>query len=87
MFDIGVLGCGHHNQHGVVSLFCEVILVEFFGGGGENRVCNLRLGGQIRPHRLFADLNDTTINERTRGRGLERPGDGVATSFFERDFG
>jgi hypothetical protein len=37
-------------------------------------------GGQIRPHRPVADLNNTTINERTRGRGLERPGDGVIWS-------
>ena len=35
---------------------------------------------------LFRSLNNTTINERTRGRGLERPGDGVAPSFFEGDF-
>ena len=43
-------------------------------------------GGRIRPHRLIADLNNTTINERMRGWGLERPGDGVATSFIEGDF-
>jgi len=30
---------------------------------------------------------NTTINERVRGRGLKRLGDGVATSFFEGDFG
>ncbi len=28
-----------------------------------------------------------TINERARGWGLKRPGDGVATSFLEVDFG
>jgi hypothetical protein len=47
----------------------------------------LQQGGQNRPHRLFTDLNDTIINERTRGRGLERPGDSVASSFFKGDFG
>jgi hypothetical protein len=44
-------------------------------------------GGQIRPHRPVADLNNTTIDERTRGRGLEQPGDGVAALFLEGDFG
>jgi len=58
-------------------------MVEFFGGGGEDRGRNLRPGGRIRPHRSVADLNDTAINERTRGQGLERPGDGVATSFLK----
>ena len=33
--------------------------------------------------RLVADLNDTTIDERTWGRGLKRPGDGVAALFLE----
>jgi hypothetical protein len=47
----------------------------------------LRPGGRIRPHRPVADLNNTTINECTRGRGLERPGDGVAALFLEGDFG
>ena len=37
----------------------------------------------MRPHRPVADLNNTTINECTRGRGLERPGDGVAALFLE----
>jgi hypothetical protein len=32
------------------------------------------------------DINNTTINERTQGRGLERPGDCVAASFLEGDF-
>ena len=44
-------------------------------------------GGRIRPHRPVADLNNTTINKCTRGRGLERPGDGVAALFLEGDFG
>jgi hypothetical protein len=47
----------------------------------------MRPGGRIRLHRLVADLNNTTINEQTRGRGLERPGDGVAALFLEGDFG
>ena len=47
----------------------------------------MRPGGRIRPHRPVADLNNTTINEGTRGRGLERPGDGVAALFLEGDFG
>jgi hypothetical protein len=46
----------------------------------------LRPGGRIRPHRPVADLNNTTINKRKQGRGLERPGDGVAPSFFEGNF-
>jgi hypothetical protein len=33
------------------------------------------------------NLNNTTMNKCTRGRGLKRPGDGVAPSFFEGDFG
>ena len=41
----------------------------------------MRPGGQIRPHRPVADLYNTAINERMRGRGLERPGDGVVASF------
>ena len=47
----------------------------------------MRPGGRIRPHRPVADLHNTTINECTRGRGLERPGDGVAALFLEGDFG
>jgi hypothetical protein len=48
----------------------------------------MRPGGRIRPHRPVADLNNTTIkNEQTRGRGLERPADGVAALFLEGDFG
>jgi hypothetical protein len=46
----------------------------------------MRPGGRIQPHRLIADLNNTTINERTWGWGLERSGDGVVTSFIEGDF-
>ena len=37
----------------------------------------------IRPHRPVADVNGTTINQCTWGRGLERPGDGVAASFYK----
>jgi hypothetical protein len=55
-------------------------------GGGYDRGGNLQPGGQIRPHRPVADLSNTTINKRTRGWGLGRPGDGVATSFIEGDF-
>ena len=44
-------------------------------------------GGQIRPRHPVADLNNTTINECTWERGLERPGDGVAALFLEGDFG
>jgi hypothetical protein len=65
--------------------FSKGILVKFFDGGVWIEG-NLRPGGRIRPHRPFTNLlNDTTINERTRGRGrwLERPGDGVASSFCE----
>ncbi len=65
--------------------FSKGILVEFFDGGVWIEG-NLQPGGRIRPHRPIADfLNDTTVNERTRGRGrgLERPGDGVASSFCE----
>ncbi len=47
----------------------------------------MRPSGRIRPHRPVADLNNTTINECTRGWGLERPGDGVAALFLEGDFG
>jgi len=46
----------------------------------------LRPGGRIRPHLPVADVNNTTINERTWGQGQERPGDGVATLFLEGDF-
>jgi hypothetical protein len=61
--------------------FSEGILVDFLAGGGaEDRGPYLQPGGQIRPHRPVADLNDTTINKHTRGWGLEWPGDGVATS-------
>ena len=49
----------------------------------KDRGRNLPPGGRIRPHRPGADLNDTAINERAGGRGLERPGDGVASSFCE----
>jgi hypothetical protein len=61
--------------------FLKGILVEFFGGGGgKDRGRNLGWGGQIRPHRPVADLNDTTINEHARGWGMERPGYGVTAS-------
>ena len=43
--------------------------------------------GRIRPHLPIADLKNTTINELTRGRGLERPGDGVAALVLEGYFG
>jgi hypothetical protein len=32
------------------------------------------------------DIDNTTINERTGGRGLEWPGDCVVASFLEGDF-
>jgi len=51
-----------------------------------DRGCYLQPGGQIRLHHPVADLNDTTINKRTWGRGLEWPGDGVAALFLEGDF-
>ena len=35
----------------------------------------------MRPHRPVPIVQNTTINERVRGWGLKRPGDGVATSF------
>ena len=53
------------------------ILVLIWGGGGLDKYCILGRGGRIRPHRPIADVNNTTINERMRGRGLERPGYGV----------
>jgi hypothetical protein len=56
--------------------FLKGILIEFFGGGGENRGLNLRSGGRITPHRPVNDLNDTTINKCTRGGGWN--GRGVA---------
>jgi hypothetical protein len=43
-------------------------------------------GRQIRPHRPVDNINNTTINKRTRGWGLERPGDGLAALFLEGDF-
>jgi hypothetical protein len=49
----------------VAASFCKGILVDFFGGGGENRGLNLRSGGRITPHCPVADLNDTTINRTT----------------------
>ena len=39
------------------------------GGGGLDRGRYLRPSGRIRPHRPVADINDTTFNERMRGRG------------------
>ncbi len=47
-------------------------------GGGVDKYCILGWGGRIRPHRPIADVDNTTINERMQGRGLERPGYGVA---------
>ena len=44
-------------------------------------------GVRVRPHRPIAVFNNTTINERTRGWGLERPGDGVAALVLEGYFG
>ena len=42
---------------------------------------------KIRSHHLVANLYHTTINQGTRGRGLEQPGDGMAASFLQVDFG
>ncbi len=66
--------------------FSKGIFDKIFGEGGEDRGRNLQPGGRIRPHRPVADLKNTTINERTRGRGLKGRLDGVAPSFFEGDF-
>ena len=60
---------------GVVALFYEGIFVFCFLGGGW-----INIAWQIRPHRPIADVNITTINERMRGRGLERPGYGFTAS-------
>jgi hypothetical protein len=55
----------------------------FLPGGGLDRGSYLRPSGRIRPHRPVVDINDTTFNNRVRGRGLERPGDGLAALFLE----
>ena len=66
--------------------FSKGIFDNIFGEGGLDRGRNLRPSGRIRPHHPVADLKNTTINERTRGRGLKGRGDGVAPSGFEGDF-
>jgi len=66
---------------GVAASFFEGDFDRIFRrGGGWDRGCNLGWGGRIRLHRPVADLNDTTINEHTRGWGMERPGYGVTAS-------
>ncbi len=55
--------------------------------GGVEGIGNWWPGGPFQWLRPLVLDKHTTINERTRGWGLKRPGDGVATSFFEGDFG
>jgi hypothetical protein len=59
---------------------------EILPAGGFDTLAESRWEDQIRPHRTVDDINNTTINERTWGRGLERPGDGVVALFLEGDF-
>ena len=65
----------------------------FSAGGGENRGLASRppTHSSCPPSRPFVApagcCLSRTINKRTWGRGLERPGDGVAASFFEGDDG
>jgi hypothetical protein len=61
-------------------------LSNFWPAGGFKGFIKLQPGGQIRPHRPVHDINNTTINERTRARGLELPEDGVAALILEVDF-
>ena len=77
-----IRGGGGWNGRGMVwrLRFIKGILVFFFGGGGLDKYCILGRGGRIRPHHPIADVNNTTINERMRGRGLERPRYGVTAS-------
>ena len=42
---------------------------------------------KIRSHHPVANLYHTTINQGTRGRGLEQPGNGMVASFLQVDFG
>jgi hypothetical protein len=88
MIDVEVLGCGPiWTGEGAVAPFIGVhILGEIRPAGGFDTLAESRWKDQIRPHRLVDNINNTTINERTRGQGLERPGDGVAVLILEGDF-
>ena len=72
-----IRGGGGWNSRGMVWRLCFMrgfLSFVFWGGGWIN------IAWQIRPHRPIADVNITTINERMRGRGLERPGYGFTAS-------
>jgi hypothetical protein len=90
MIDVMVLGCGPiWTGEGAVAPFIGVhILGEIRPVGGFVTLAESRWEDQIRPHRPVDDINNnnTTINERMRGWGLERPGDGVPALFLEGDF-
>ena len=57
------------------------------GGGGGGIAFIFRPGGRNRMLRPVSSTDNMTIKRRTTGFGLKRPGDGVAASFFNGDFG
>ncbi len=59
----------------------------FVGGGGGGIAFIFRPGGLNQTIRPVTIAENMTIKRRTTGFGLKRPGDGVAPSFFEGDFG
>ena len=85
MIDVVVLMCGpiRTGEGGAAPFIGVHILGEIWPVGGFDTLAESRWEDQIRPHRPVNDINNTTINERTRGRGLERPGDGMAALFLE----
>ncbi len=54
----------------------------FVGGGGDVIAFIFRPGGLIRTLCPVASADNTTLKRRTTWFGLNRPGDGVADSFF-----
>ncbi len=59
----------------------------FIGGGGGGITFIFQPGCLNRTIRPVTIAENMTIKRRTTGFGLKRPGDGVAASFFEGDFG
>ena len=67
-------------------IFRRGFLTNFWAGWGRIEVTICDRAGKLDRTAPVDDINNTTINERMRGWGLEQPGDGVAPSFFEGDF-
>jgi hypothetical protein len=81
-------GCGLGRPgEGAVARRSRGEIYNICWGGGDVIAFIFRPGGLNRTIRPVTTAENMTIKRRTTGFGLKRPGDGVAASFFEGDFG